>query len=277
MIRPRKRFGQHFLEPAWRARVAEACAIGPEDDVVEIGPGTGALTEHLVAQARRVLAFEVDRDLGAALAARGLAGLTVHVGDVLHRGIDAVLDAWLGPDPAWRFRVAGNLPYNISSPILALLARWAAVRPGLVDATVMLQAEVADRLLAAPSTSDYGVLTLTTALQADVTRLLDLPPGAFRPRPKVSSALVRLSYRPPPPGVVHPALVGRLVRAAFTQRRKTLANALKALAAADGLDLAAAIAGAGLDGRRRPETLELLEFSALADQWAASTPARPVL
>ncbi|MEZ5290214.1 MAG: 16S rRNA (adenine(1518)-N(6)/adenine(1519)-N(6))-dimethyltransferase RsmA [Vicinamibacterales bacterium] len=277
MIRARKRFGQHFLEPVWRARVAEACAIGPEDDIVEIGPGTGALTEFLVAHAHRVLAIEVDRDLGAALAARNLAALRVHVGDVLHRGIDGVLDAWLGSEPTRRFRVAGNLPYNITSPILALLARWASARPGLVDATVMVQAEVADRLTAVPSTSDYGVLTLTTALRADVRRLLDLPPGAFRPRPKVASALVRLSYRPPPPGVVHPALISRLVRAAFMQRRKTLANALKPLAAADGLDPAAAIAAAGLDGRRRPETLQLLEFSALADRWAASATVHPVL
>jgi len=264
----RKRFGQHFLEPAWAARVADACQPLPDDQMVEIGPGPGAITLLLVGRVDRMLAFEVDRDLAARLSARRLPRLTVHTGDVLEDDVNAALDEWLAAGRAdRRFRVVGNLPYNISSPILYMLTRWWRQRPGLVDATVMLQADVADRLLAKPSTGEYGVLTLITSMSAEVTRLLDLPPGAFRPQPKVRSTLVRLRFRTPEPPVAHPAVVDRLVRVAFTQRRKTLANALKAVAGADGLEIGAVLAGAGIDGRRRPETLHLVEFSALADAW----------
>lgn len=276
-MQARKRFGQHFLEPAWRHRVVDACRLAADDAVVEIGPGTGALTDLLLARASRVLAIEIDRDLAAALASRNDPRLTVHAGDVLQDAAGQGIDDWLGPDLAAPWRVVGNLPYNVASPILARLGRWRDCRPGLADATVMLQAEVAERLIATPSTKEYGVLTLSMALVADVTALLDLPPGAFRPAPQVRSTLVRLTFRPPPPGVHHPALVDRLIRTAFTQRRKTLANGLRALAGGDGLDVAAAIAAAGLDGRRRPETLQLLEFSALADAWQARTASSPVV
>jgi 16S rRNA (adenine1518-N6/adenine1519-N6)-dimethyltransferase len=277
VIRARKRFGQHFLEPAWQARVAEACAITPDDLVVEIGPGTGALTVPLAARARRVLAIELDRDLARALEARALPALTVHAGDVLDDAATRALDAWLGPHLDTPFRVVGNLPYNVAAPILFHVGHWRARRPGLRDAIVMLQAEVADRLLARPGGGDYGVLTILTALWAAPTRLLDLPPGAFRPAPRVRSTLVRLTCRTPEPPVTWPALVNRIVRAAFTQRRKTLGNAVSALAHADGLHAGAVLAAAGIDGRRRPETLHLVEFSALADAWQAAVRHRPVL
>lgn len=271
MMRARKRFGQHFLEPAWQAKVVEACAVAAADQLVEIGPGRGAITDRLAPRVARMLAVEVDRDLAAYLEARRLPGLTVHTGDVLAGEVDEVLDHWLAAGPAdGRFRVVGNLPYNISSPILFLLGRWWRRHPGLVDAVVMLQADVADRLLARPGTHEYGVLTILTSLSAEVTRLLDLPPGAFRPQPKVLSTLVRLRFRTPAPAVAHPALVDRLVRTAFTQRRKTLANGLKALANGEGRDLAAVFAAAGLDPTRRPETLHLVEYSALADAWQAA-------
>ena len=271
MIRARKRFGQHFLEPAWQAKVVDACRVAPDDQLVEIGPGRGALTDRLTPRVARLLAFEVDRDLAGLLAARQVPGLAVHTGDVLAEDVEGALDAWLdaGP-PDRRFRVVGNLPYNISSPILFMLSRWWRRHPGLVDAVVMLQADVADRLLASPGTHEYGVLTILTSLSAEVTRLLDLPPGAFRPQPKVLSTLVRLRFRAPEPAVAHPALLDRLVRTTFTQRRKTLSNGLKALAQGDGRDLAAVFASAGLDGSRRPETLHLVEFSALADAWHAA-------
>jgi 16S rRNA (adenine1518-N6/adenine1519-N6)-dimethyltransferase len=276
-VRARKRFGQHFLEPAWQTRVIDACAVTADDLIVEIGPGTGALTVALAARARRVLAIEVDRDLAAGLEARALPALTVHTGDVLDDAATRALEAWLGPASATPFRVVGNLPYNVAAPILFQVGRWRSRRPGLRDATVMLQAEVADRLLARPATRDYGVLTILTALWAAPTRLLDLPPGAFRPAPKVRSTLVRLTCRTPEPPVARPGLVDQLVRVAFTQRRKTLANALGALARARGLDAATLLAAAGIDGRRRPETLHLVEFSALADAWQAAGAARPVL
>jgi len=278
MIQARKRFGQHFLEPVWAARVADACQPQADDQMVEIGPGTGAITLPLGPRVGRMLAFEVDRDLAARLVARQVPGLTVHTGDVLEDDVTAALDGWLAAGrPDQRFRVVGNLPYNISSPILYLLTRWWRHWPGLVDATVMLQADVADRLVARPSTGEYGVLTLVTALSAEVTRVLELPPGAFRPQPKVRSTLVRLRFRAPSPPVPHAGLVDRLVRVAFTQRRKTLANTLKAVAGAEGLEIGAVLAVAGLDGRRRPETLHLVEFSALADAWQAAAGAAPVL
>jgi len=278
MIQARKRFGQHFLEPVWAARVVDACQPQADDQMVEIGPGTGAITLPLAPRVGRMLAFEVDRDLAARLVARQVPGLTVHTGDVLEDDVTAALEGWLAAGrPDRHFRVVGNLPYNISSPILYLLTRWWRRWPGLVDATVMLQADVADRLVARPSTGEYGVLTLVTSLSADVTRVLELPPGAFRPQPKVRSTLVRLRFGVPSPPVPNAGLVDRLVRVAFTQRRKTLANTLKAVAAAEGLDLGAVLAAAGLDGRRRPETLHLVEFSALADAWQAAAAAAPVL
>jgi 16S rRNA (adenine1518-N6/adenine1519-N6)-dimethyltransferase len=277
VTRARKRFGQHFLEPTWQAAVVDACAVGADDSIVEIGPGRGALTLPLAARAARVLAVEVDRDLAAALAARAIPRLDVVAGDFLRQDWAALMAEWPRPDPSAPVRVVGNLPYNISSPILFRLLEVAAGPPPVRDATVMLQAEVADRLAAAPGTGEYGVLTVLTALQADVTPLLRLPPGAFRPVPAVWSALVRLTFRPVPAAVGDPALVGRLVRTAFTQRRKTLGNALKALGTADGCDAAAAIRSAGLDPRRRPETLQLVEFAALADAWRAAAGPRPVL
>lgn len=277
MIRARKRFGQHFLEPAWCAKVVDACRALPTDTFLEIGPGTGAITLPLAGRAGRVLAVEVDRDLAAALQAQAVPNLTVHTGDVLDTDVDALLTGWIGPEPATPVRVVGNLPYNICSPILYLLTALSARRPGLIDATLMVQAEVADRLVAVPGTGDYGVLTVTTALSADVERLLVLPPGAFRPRPKVRSALVRLRFRTPAFPVRHRDTLIRLVRMVFTQRRKTIANGLKAAAAGAGLDGAAILATAGIDPMRRPETLQLVEFAALADAWSAAACVPPVL
>jgi 16S rRNA (adenine1518-N6/adenine1519-N6)-dimethyltransferase len=276
VIRARKRFGQHFLEPAWQTKVIAACAVEPGADVLEIGPGRGALTLPLAARAARVLAVEVDRDLAAALIARALPNLRVVTGDFLDQDWDALMAAW-GRPSGGPVRVVGNLPYNISSPILFKLLAIAERHPEVADATLMLQAEVAARLLAAVGTRDYGVLTLLTALRADVTPLLALPPGAFRPVPAVRSALVRLTFRALPPSVNQPAALTRLVRTAFTQRRKTIGNALKALATADRVDAPAVLRAAGVEPSRRPETLQLVEFAALADAWQAAAAAPPVL
>jgi 16S rRNA (adenine1518-N6/adenine1519-N6)-dimethyltransferase len=134
----------------------------------------------------------------------------------------------------------------------------------ITDATVMLQREVADRVVAAPGTRDYGPLAIAIGLRADRTRLLTLPPGAFRPPPKVHSAIVRLVFRPPTVVIADEPSFERLVRTLFQQRRKTLSNALEPFAAARGLDGPAAVRAAGLDPRRRPETLQLSELAALA-------------
>jgi 16S rRNA (adenine1518-N6/adenine1519-N6)-dimethyltransferase len=259
-VKARKRFAQHFLEPAWAAKLVAVINPAPGDRFIEVGPGRGALTVPLASRVDRVLALEIDRDLAAALRARALPNVDVVAGDVLMANLPA-LASHLGRAPV---RVVGNLPYNISSPILFRLLE-ASVGGHLRDATVMLQKEVADRLVASPGTRDYGVLTLSTALWADVHRLLALPPGAFRPAPKVHSAVVRLSFRPPPATVRDPEAVVELVRAVFLQRRKTLANALAPLAEGRGIKAAAALEAAGIEPRRRPETLTLEDAARLAD------------
>ncbi len=272
MVTARKRFGQHFLEAAWVTKLVNALRAGPDDAFVEIGPGRGAITRPLAARVKRCLAIEVDRDLAAALAAEGLPSLTVVERDVLAVDLADVVGDWLGtpPGPDHPVRLVGNLPYNISSPILFRVLAFASTTRGVTDATLMLQREVADRLTAAPGTKEYGVLSVLTRLHADTTRLLALPPGAFRPPPKVSSAVVRLAFRPPAVSLLDEALFTRMVRSMFTQRRKTLNNALKPFA--DGLGVAAAwaLAEAGIDGRRRAETLQLVELARLADVFASA-------
>lgn len=272
MVRARKRFGQHFLEPAWVAKLVQAIAPQPGEPFVEIGPGRGAITWPLVERSGRVLAIEVDRDLATALTARAAPGLTIVQGDVLEADLPALIESWQQAplDAAHPVRVVGNLPYNISSPILFKLLRTAATTRGLRDASLMLQREVAERLQAEPGTKEYGVLTILTALHADVLPLLNLPPGAFRPPPNVSSAVVRLVFRASTVVLQDEALFVRLVRTVFTQRRKTIANALKPFAEGFPLAAAEALAAARLDGRRRPETLQLIELARLADVFASA-------
>lgn len=272
-MRARKRFGQHFLEAAWVTKLVDASAIGPTDSVLEIGPGRGAITRPLASRAKRLLAVEVDRDLAADLQHAGLPNVTVITSDVLEVDLVPALTAWLGASPssANPFRVVGNLPYNISSPILFALLGLAAKTGAMTDALLMLQKEVADRLVAAPSTSEYGVLTVLTALHADVTRVLHLPPGAFRPPPKVQSSVVRLTFRPPTVEITDHEVFVKMVRTMFTQRRKTLSNALKPFAVDRGVAATAPLAAVGIDAMRRPETLTLAEMAALANAFVAVT------
>jgi 16S rRNA (adenine1518-N6/adenine1519-N6)-dimethyltransferase len=262
VARARKRFGQHFLEAAWVTKLVAAMAPAATDRFIEIGPGRGAITAPLAAQVARLIAIEVDRDLAVELEARRLPNVEVVTGDVLDVDLVAIARELGG-----NVRVAGNLPYNISSPILFRLL--AAAESGLFrDATLMLQREVADRLTAKIGTGDYGVLAVSTKIGADVTRVLALPPGAFRPPPKVRSAVVRLAFRPPPPEVHDAPLVIEIVRSVFTQRRKTLSNALAPFATSRGRSAAEALAAAGIDPQRRPETVDLAEYARLADVFA---------
>jgi len=255
----RKRFGQHFLEPAWVVKVVKAIAPGPDDAFIEIGPGRGALTAPLAAAARTVTAFEIDRDLAAALRAAAPPNLTIVEGDFLES------DWLLKHRPATPVRVAGNLPYNVASPILFRLIDVYDSGIPLADATLMLQREVADRLLAKPSTREYGVLSVLVRLSAGVDRLLNLPAGAFRPAPRVQSALVRLRFHSPDPKPANREIFVRMVQAAFTRRRKTLENALLAFRPADRDGISVALQAAGIDGRRRPETLDIAELVRLSD------------
>ncbi|HEY7170945.1 MAG TPA: 16S rRNA (adenine(1518)-N(6)/adenine(1519)-N(6))-dimethyltransferase RsmA [Vicinamibacterales bacterium] len=267
--RAKKRFGQHFLERAWAAKVADAVAAGAGETIVEIGPGRGAITARLIESAGRVIAFEIDRDLAATLRQQASPNLTVVEGDFLdltpNQFADHVLRAGGGGGP---IRVAGNLPYNAASPILFKLTEIAAAGVPLADATVMLQREVADRVLADPGSGDYGVLTVLIRHRASAERLLQLPPGAFRPPPKVHSTVIRLRFHGPEPPVVNDEVFARLTQAMFTRRRKTLANALAAYRPGEHLDAADMLALAGIDGTRRPETLSIPEIGRLADAYA---------
>lgn len=246
----RKRFGQNFLADAhYVKRIVDAIDPGPGDNLVEIGPGLAALTGDLIARAGRIAAVEIDRDLAARLRARFTpAQLALHEADAL-----AFDFASLGP----HLRVVGNLPYNISSPLLFHLA---AHDDTLRDLHVMLQKEVVARMTAAPGTADYGRLTVMLGAKFRIVRLFVVPPGAFRPAPKVESAVARLvPLHAARPAIADEALFARVVAAAFAQRRKTLRNALANLADVDVL------AAAGIDPSVRGETLAVEDFVRLAN------------
>jgi len=277
-MRTRKRFGQHFLESAWADKVVAAIAPQPADRFVEIGPGPGALTFRLAPRVAHLTAIEVDRDIAEELRPKLPGNVDLVVADVLEVDLLAQAEA--------PFRIAGNLPYNISSPILFRLIAAAtdsgappfdsaSPRSGqaIIDATVMVQREVADRLEAVPGTGDYGVLSISVQLHADVRRVLTLPPGAFRPPPRVHSAVVRLTFRPPTVAIGDEGQFEAMVRSMFTQRRKTLANALAAFAEGRGQRAADVLRAAGIDPRRRPETLTLEELALLAARFAAARSA----
>jgi 16S rRNA (adenine1518-N6/adenine1519-N6)-dimethyltransferase len=233
----------------------------PADTFLEIGPGRGAITLPLSAAGARVIAIEIDRDLAAALRKAAPRGVRILDADILRIDLAGVLrdEGVTGP-----IRVAANLPYNVSSPILFRLLEVQRAGPLFTDATLMLQREVADRLVAVRGTKDYGVLSIFMQLQANVSRLLVLPPGAFRPAPKVWSAVIRLEFHPSSPPVRDFRAFERLVKGLFSQRRKTLLNSLGA-ALGDADAARRALARAGVDPGRRPETLELPELVALLE------------
>jgi 16S rRNA (adenine1518-N6/adenine1519-N6)-dimethyltransferase len=268
-LRVKKRFGQHFLAPEWVEKVIRAIDPKPHEAFIEIGPGAGALTRPLAARAKSVTAFEIDRQLAADLRQSAIPDLNLIEGDFLETPssqfslLSSRFDA---------IRVAGNLPYNVASPIMFLLVDLHRRGVPLTDATLMLQREVADRLLAPPGGKEYGVLSVLMRHAADAEMLLKLPPGAFRPPPRVQSALVRLRFRAPSPPVADRAVFTALVQAVFTRRRKTLANALLAYEGARRLPPAEALNTADIDGRRRPETLSISEFGRLADAYAGVEP-----
>jgi 16S rRNA (adenine1518-N6/adenine1519-N6)-dimethyltransferase len=249
----RKRFGQHFLhDPGVIRRIIDAIAPLPGERVVEIGPGRGALTWELLQRAQRLDVVEIDRDLAAALKkdVRAAAGLRVHVQDVL----DADFLTLRGAGPP--LRIVGNLPYNISTPLMfRLLDQHAAI----ADMHFMLQKEVVDRMTAAPATKEYGRLTVMLAAVAETTKLFDVGPGAFQPPPRVWSAIVRLRPHPKPRFDIGGAGDLRaIVSAAFSHRRKTLRNGLKGLLSAEEIE------SCGIDPTLRPEVLTPQQFGLLA-------------
>ena len=245
---PRKRYGQHFLhDRGVIAKIVAAVDPQPGDAIVEVGPGTGALTGPLLDRVTRLEAIEIDRDLAARLEAEH-PRLALHRGDVLR------FDFARLPD---RLRVVGNLPYNVSTP---LLFRLVEVADRLRDAHLMLQKEVVDRMVAAPSTSEYGRLSVMLQYRFEMRKLFDVKPGAFRPPPKVDSAVVRLVPKPAAALVARDrATLARVVTAAFTKRRKQLRNALAGVVDEDGLR------ALGIDPRLRPENLGIPQYVAIAN------------
>ncbi|HEY7501502.1 MAG TPA: 16S rRNA (adenine(1518)-N(6)/adenine(1519)-N(6))-dimethyltransferase RsmA [Vicinamibacterales bacterium] len=264
-MKARKKYGQHFLENAWADKLIAAIGPSARDRFLEIGPGPGALTVRLAAAVAHVTAVEVDPEMVGALRSRVPSNVTIVHQDFL--AFDLAAFARESREP---LRIAGNLPYNISSPILFTLLRAHRDGAPIADATLMLQREVADRIEAKPGTKDYGTLSIFVQLRARVRRVLALPPGAFRPSPKVHSAVLRLDFHDPEATVSDEDIFERLVRSIFTERRKTLSNALRRFAEEHGLDPREAIDRAGLDGIRRPETLQLTELARLADVFSSS-------
>lgn len=261
-MRVRRRFAQHFLEPPWVEKLVDRMEPRPDDIFLEIGPGRGALTLALAPLVESLAAVEIDRDLAQDLAARTPPNVRVVIGDALQVDLAALLPP--RTDPPRRLRVTGNLPYNVSSPMLGRLVALHRERADVADAVLMLQREVVDRLVATPGTKPYGALTVRLRMHADAHRLLSLPPGAFRPRPAVASAVVRLEFRPPRVDLPDPSAFDRLVTGLFTQRRKMLVNALAALLDPGGPSARERLAAAGIDPSRRAETLDLQEFADLA-------------
>jgi 16S rRNA (adenine1518-N6/adenine1519-N6)-dimethyltransferase len=271
--RARKRFGQHFLEPAWVTKVVAAIDPTATDTFVEIGPGRGSLTTPLAERAGRVVAVEIDRRLASDLRRAALPNLTVVEADFL-KLTPAHFRSLLGEPPpaASRLRIAGNLPYNVGTPILLALSRLHEAGLPLVDATLMLQREVAARLVASAGTKDYGVLTILAGRRASAELILSLPPGAFRPRPQVHSSLVRLRFRDPEPVAADERAFQALVKAIFTRRRKTTANALLAFQGMGSWSPTAALRMAGLDPTARPEALAPADLVRLSDVFQLPPP-----
>ncbi len=250
---PRKRFGQNFLvSPGVIRNIVMSIAPRHDDRLVEIGPGLGALTEPLLAALDHLHVVEIDRDLIARLRRSFSAErLTVHEGDALEFDFGP-----LGPG----LRVVGNLPYNISTPLLFHLAGFAG---SVRDMHFMLQKEVVDRMVAAPGTADYGRLSVMLQYRFDMERLFVVPPGAFNPAPKVDSAIVRLLPKAAERLTAHDeALLARLVLAAFGQRRKMLRNNLRDLVDEAGL------LAVGIAPTARAEELSIGDYVRLANSLA---------
>jgi 16S rRNA (adenine1518-N6/adenine1519-N6)-dimethyltransferase len=255
---PKKSFGQNFLSDAnLAARVAELATPEPGGTVVEIGAGLGALTEPLLDRAALVVAIERDRDLCPILReafAEPLQRGALVVVEADAKSVDLAALAETGPSPRV---IAGNLPYQITGPILQAVT---GVADRIDRAVLMVQAEVAERLVAAPSTAAYGALTVFVTAAFTVKLERRVPPGAFSPRPGVSSAVVTLLPRRPK--IVETEALQSAVRAAFAQRRKKLRNAWSTIAPPD--ELARRAAAAGIDLDRRGETLSVEEFARFA-------------
>jgi 16S rRNA (adenine1518-N6/adenine1519-N6)-dimethyltransferase len=265
-LAPRKRFGQNFLiREDLAARIVDHCRLESDDVAIEIGPGAGALTPRIASRVRALVAIE--RDAGLAQLLREELADTPHLeileGDFLEQDLAAIARA----HGAERLVVVGNIPYNITTPILERLFEQRAV---LRSAVLLVQREYAERLAAAPATPEYGSLTLFARYHALLEPLMEIRASAFWPRPEVDSMLVRFHFRERPP-VETPseALLFRIIRGSFQMRRKQLANTIAAALDQPAERVGRLLRAAGIDPRRRGETLTLDEFAKLAREAAA--------
>jgi len=259
--RPRKRFGQHFLiQPKTAERIVESAELSSSDVVVEVGPGLGALTRFILPKVQRLYLVELDRDLAAFLETNLPATecrVSLYQQDILSFDFCAV-----GQPEEQRLVVLGNLPYNVSSP---LVFRLLESRHRIKRAVLMVQKEVGERLVALPGGKDYGVLSVLLGVYARVRSLFVIGPGQFYPPPKVDSVVVVMDFIDCPPLEVPSfAFLRRLVSTCFQQRRKTLSNSLRGLAGLDAALLTEVLAASRIDPKRRPETLSSEEFVHLA-------------
>ena len=266
-IKAIKMLGQNFLtDNNVVSRIISLVAPSENDCILEIGPGQGAITQELVESGATVVAIELDRRLAPLLAKEFAGNSRVHIveADVLKLELRPLLAGF----SAKRWKVAANLPYNISSQVLI---KFLDTPDLFSDLYLMLQKEVGDRLTAQPSTKEYGILTLFTRLHFDVTRELIVKPGSFHPVPKVDSAVLRFRALPAPRvDVGDERLFRRIVKASFAQRRKTLWNCLKhAEFVETDEELRGILTESGIDEKRRGETLSLDEFATLTRRFLA--------
>ncbi len=254
--KPRKRFGQHFLDdPLAIAQILDCIDPKPSDCLIEIGPGLGALTRPLLERVSHLTLIEIDRDLIAMLSAMASPErLSIHNQDVLRFDLKAFVQSH---NPHTLVRIVGNLPYNISTPLVFHLLDHAAL---IFDMHFMFQKEVAARLVAQPGDTNYGRLSVMTQYFCDNALLLDVGPEAFRPPPQVDSAFVRLKPYQAPPFVAHAfSTFAQIVQRAFNQRRKTLRNTLGSYIDTQGFT------AAGIDPGARPQTLSVADFVRLSN------------
>ena len=257
--RPRKRFGQHFLSsPEVIEQIVAAIAPNENEIIVEIGPGQAAITGPLAELSTELHAIEFDRDLAGSLKKRfaGDDQVTIHQADALNFDFSQL---------GRKLRIVGNLPYNISTPLLFHLLDYKAC---IADAHFMLQKEVVDRMCASPGSKSFGRLTVMLGCQMEMVPLFDVPPDAFSPPPRVMSSVIRM--RPiPNPGIniQDTELLASIVRSAFSRRRKTLRNALQGVA---GID---ALVAVDIDPGVRPEQVPIRDWVALANHIAANQTA----
>jgi 16S rRNA (adenine1518-N6/adenine1519-N6)-dimethyltransferase len=248
----KKRFGQHFLtDRSILQRIVKLAAVQPDETVVEIGAGAGALTLELAAAARYVVAIEIDQDLIPSLRSSMPPNVDVIAGDALQVQL-----------PTGSFHIVANLPYNIATP---LLKRFIEHRDRILDITVMVQKEVAERIAAAPGNKDYGPLSVLIQYYTKVRYGFTVSPGAFKPRPKVDSAVIRLDWKP---GIAHAPEFTDFVHNAFLSRRKMLSNNLLSMFSSLGRhEILRRIEKAGIASRVRPEELSVAEFLRVYNQF----------